>query len=375
MSARISSPGRQPGLNETRPVPVDVFGAGVRPRPAAGPEGTKKKRVTIATIARESGLSVATVSKVLNGRPDVSVSTRARVQQLMANLGYQPRKSFSSSNVPPLIDVVFDEFDSTWALELVRGAMVAAQQNGLTVAVTSLAEGDERRVWFDHVVSRGSRGVILLLSKLTTSQRRELQSRRLPFVVIDPRGDPGPDVSSVGTTNWSGGLVATRHLIALGHRRIAIVAGQADLLSSRARLDGYRAALETAGLPVQEDLVRWADFRVPGGYEQGKALLALPGPPTAVFASNDQQAYGVIEAAREVGVRVPEQLSVVGFDDLPISRWFSPPLTTVRQPLSEMAALAVRVLLDADDATDPVRRYELATDLIVRESTAPPRAT
>jgi LacI family xylobiose transport system transcriptional regulator len=329
--------------------------------------------VTIGEIARESSLSVASVSKVLNGRPGVSASTRAQVQQLMTDRGYRPRNGFSSSKVPPLIDVVFDEFDSSWALEVAHGAIVAAQQNGLSVAVTSLSDGDERRVWFDHITSRGTRGIILLLSKLSASQRRGLRLRRLPFVVIDPASDPGPDVSSVGTTNWSGGLVATRHLIELGHRRIAAIAGQSGVLSSRARLDGYRAALETAGLPVHEDLVRCGDFRVPGGYEQGKALLELTEAPTAVFASNDQQAYGVIEAAREAGLRVPQELSVVGFDDLPISRWFSPPLTTVRQPLKEMAALAVKVLLDADASDGQVTRYELATDLIVRESTAPPR--
>ncbi|MGA3220358.1 MAG: substrate-binding domain-containing protein, partial [Acidimicrobiales bacterium] len=272
----------------------------------------------------------------------------------MADRGYRPRKRFSSSSVPPLIDVVFEEFDSAWALEVVRGAIVAAQQNGLTVAVTSLSDGDERRVWVNHIITRGTRGVILLLSQLTASQRRVLRSRRLPFVVIDLGSDPGPDVSSVGTTNWSGGLVATRHLIELGHRRIAIVCGQSGLLSSRARLDGFRAALETAELQVHEELVRWGDFRVSGGYEQAKALLALANPPTAVFASNDQQAYGVIEAAREAGLRVPQQLSVVGFDDLPISRWFSPPLTTVRQPLDEMAALAVKVLLEAQDGNSPV---------------------
>jgi DNA-binding LacI/PurR family transcriptional regulator len=374
MSSHSASLDRKAGSHPRGQAPVDGLQATTGPGPATGPAPRGTGRMTIAAIARESGLSVATVSKVLNGRPDVSASTRARVQQLMTDRGYRPRNSFSTSNVPPLIDVVFEEFDSAWALEVVRGAMVAAQQNGLTVAVTSLSDGDERRVWVNHISTRGTRGVILLLSQLTASQRRELRSRRLPFVVIDPASDPGPDVSSVGTTNWSGGLVATRHLIELGHRRIAIVAGQSALLSSRARLDGFRAALETAGLQVHEELVRWGDFRVPGGYEQGKALLALADPPTAVFASNDQQAYGVIEAAREAGLRVPQQLSVVGFDDLPISRWFSPPLTTVRQPLDEMAALAVRVLLDAEDGNSPVTRYELATDLIVRESTAPPQA-
>ncbi len=342
-----------------------------RRRPARG-RLAAKDRVTIAAIAEESGLSVATVSKVLNGRPDVAEGTRSRVQQIILQRGYR-RRGYRSSAAPPLIDVVFNEFDSPWAVELVRGAIAAAQERGLTVALTSLAEGDERKVWFDHITSRGTRGIILLLSQLTAHQQGELHSRKLPFVVIDPAAEPGPEVASVGATNWAGGLAATRHLIDLGHRRIAFISGPPELLCSRARLDGYRAALETAGLPVEEELLRQGDFYVGGGYEQTTALLALEQPPTAIFAGSDLQALGTIEAAREAGLRVPEQLSVVGFDDLPLSRWASPPLTTIRQPLTEMAALAVRILLESADGGEPShRRVELATDLVVRESTAPP---
>jgi DNA-binding LacI/PurR family transcriptional regulator len=179
-------------------------------------------------------------------------------------------------------------------------------------------------------------------------------------------------VSSVGATNWSGGLAATKHLIELGHARIGIVTGPPDLLSSRARLDGYRAALETAGLSVDDQLVRWGDFRVDGGYQQAKVLLGLARRPTAIFAGNDLSALGALRAAREAALRVPEELSVVGFDDIPLSRWTSPALTTVHQPLTEMAALAVRILLESVENAGLKRRVELATDLVVRESTAPP---
>ncbi len=343
---------------------------------AGGARGAEQRvvrartRVTIAQIAQESGLSTATISKVLNGKPDVAASTRKLVEELLFSSGY--RKP-GRGDAPALIDVVFNDFDSPWAIEIVRGAAAAAQAEGLTVALTALSEGDERRVWFDHITSRGTRGIILLLSQLTERQRGDLRARGLPFVVIDPTAEPGPEVSSVGATNWSGGLAATKHLIDLGHRRVGTIAGPLELLCSRARLDGYRGALERAGLLLDEQLVRPGDFRVKAGYEQARALFDLEDRPTAIFAGSDLSALGVLRAAREAGLRVPEDLSVVGFDDIPLAEWSTPSLTTVRQPLTEMAAVAVRILLEsAERGESPMRRVELATDLVVRESTAPP---
>jgi LacI family transcriptional regulator len=342
-----------------------------------GGEGDSKistrstERVTIAEIARRCGVSTATVSKVLNGRSDVAPATRALVQEQIVSRGYR-RRSAAPPPVP-LIDVVFEEFESPWAVEIARGAVAAAQREGLTVALTSLSEGDERRVWFDLITSRGTQGIILVLSQLTCRQQSELRARRLPFVVIDPRGEPDPAVSSVGVTNWAGGREATKHLLDLGHRRVAVITGPADLLSARARLDGYRAALEAAGISLEETLCRYGDFHVEGGYEQARELLRLEPPPTAIFAGSDLQALGVLKAAREAGLRVPEDLSLVGFDDLPLGRWSSPALTTVNQPLIEMAGLAVEIVLETDhEKESPVRRVELATRLVVRESTAPP---
>ena len=276
-------------------------------------------------------MSTATVSKVLNGKPDVSPSTRLLVENVLLQSGYRKR---GNGEPPPLIDIVFNDFDSPWATEIIRGAAAAAQAQGLTVAFTALSEGDERRVWFDHITSRGTRGIILLLSQLTQRQKGELVARGLPFVVIDPTAEPGPEVSSVGATNWSGGLVATKHLIDLGHRRIGIITGPPELLCSRARFDGYRAALERAGLSVDDKLVRAGDFRVKAGYEQAKSLFKVRERPTGIFAGNDLHGLGVLRAAREAGLRVPEELSVVGFDDIPLSEWSTPSLTTVRQPLT-----------------------------------------
>ena len=156
------------------------------------------------------------------------------------------------------------------------------------------------------------------------------------------------------------------------HRRIAIITGPPALLCSRARLDGYRGALERAGIRIDEELVRPGDFRVKTGYEQAQILFKLRDRPSAIFAGNDLAALGVLRAAREAGLRVPEDVSVVGFDDIPLAQWSTPTLTTVRQPLTEMAAVAVGILLDIAEHGPRNRRVELATDLVVRESTAPP---
>jgi LacI family transcriptional regulator len=257
-------------------------------------------------------------------------------------------------------------------MEIIRGAVEAAAEVGMAVALKSLAESTGRGSWLDQICSRGTRGVILLLARLGTREKAELRSRGLPFVVVDPRGEPDPSVTTVGATNWSGGFAATRYLVELGHRRIGMISGPVDLMCSRARMDGYRSAMEASELPLDPDLMQWGDFHVDGGFKEGMAMLSLPARPTAIFAGSDLQALGVLEAARVLQVSVPSQLSVVGFDDLPLSRWTSPPLTTVRQPLAEMAAAAVRLVL-ARERGEPnqTRSIELATTLLARETTAP----
>ncbi|WP_119728135.1 MULTISPECIES: LacI family DNA-binding transcriptional regulator [Thermomonospora] len=332
--------------------------------------------VTITAIAREAGVSVSTVSKVLNGRADVAEGTRSRVEELLAKHAYpRGRRRGAPAEPAGLIDLVFDELDSPWAVEIIRGAEEVAHAQGVGTVVSAIHAGSEpARQWLDNLERRGSEGVVLVLDELDPARRARLEALRVPCVVIDPRGEPDPQVPSIGAANWAGGLAATQHLIDLGHRRIGIISGPAGVLCSRARLDGYRGALEAAGLPADPELVRHGDFHLESGYVQAARLLELPDPPTAIFAGSDQQAFGACEAARERGLRIPQDLSIVGFDDLPVSRWFSPPLTTVRQPLAEMGSLAARMLLRlARGETLETRRVELATGLVVRESTAPPR--
>jgi DNA-binding LacI/PurR family transcriptional regulator len=331
-------------------------------------EAHDAERVTIAQIAHAAGVSVPTVSKVVNGRADVSPQTRARVERLLSDRGYR-RRATPPSGRSRLLDLVFNELESPWAIEIIRGVEEVAREHGLGV-VLSAQEGPGAigLSWLEDVAARRSAGVILVVSELTREQADRLRARSIPFVVVDPAGEPAPDVPSVGATNWNGGLIATRHVLELGHRRVGMIGGPPAMLCSRARVDGYRAALETAGVAVDERLIRHGDFHVEAGFVAGTELLALDDPPTAIFAGSDLQAFGLYEAARVLGLRVPDQLSVIGFDDLPMARWAWPPLTTVRQPLSEMAATATRLVLGQGAQA----RVELATSLVVRQSTAPP---
>ncbi|MFC7481538.1 substrate-binding domain-containing protein [Luedemannella flava] len=205
-------------------------------------------------------------------------------------------------------------------------------------------------------------------------QYAKLAASAIPVVALDPTGEPLHTTPSVGATNWSGGVAATRHLLELGHSRIATITGPLDYLCARARLDGYRAAMDAANAPIGAGMVRTGRFDVTTGLVEGRALLGLRTPPTAIVCGNDLQALGVYEAARQAGLRIPRDLSVVGFDDLEYARWCGPTLTTVRQPFEDMGATAARVVLGLAAGDVPANpRVELATSLIVRESTDVPR--
>lgn len=333
---------------------------------------TRRSRATLAVIAREAGVSPATVSKVINGRNDVSAATRVRVEELLAAHRYTPVGQRGGTNMG-LVEVVFNGLDSPWAIEILRGTTSTLGEGGAHSILSTMPAADDPR-WPHSVLLPGRSGLIVVSSTLTERHRQEIADAGVPLVVVDPADIPSPHVVSVGATNWAGGLAATEHLIGLGHRRIAAIGGTPTLLCSRARIDGYRAAHDHHGITADPNLVRHGDFHHEGGFVQALELLNLDDPPTAFFAGSDQQAFGVIQAARVRGLRVPDDVSVVGFDDLPVARWSSPPLTTVVQPLAEMGRTAARMLLRMV-AGQPLgsRRVELATQLVIRETTAPPR--
>jgi DNA-binding LacI/PurR family transcriptional regulator len=211
------------------------------------------------------------------------------------------------------------------------------------------------------------------IAQLSDRQRGRLRARGIPFVVFDPTGELPDDVPFVGATNWAGGRAATRHLLGLGHTRIAMIGGPESILCCRARLDGYRSAIEAAGLRVDPRLIVSTDLTREDATAVALDLLSRPDRPTAIFCCNDLQAFGVYPAARSLGLRIPADLSVVGFDDLPVTDLVDPPLTTVHQPLVEMAVAATELALALGRGERTgLPRLELATTLSVRESTAPP---
>lgn len=328
-------------------------------------------RLTVASIARLAGVSAPTVSKVLNGRSGVAPDTRRRVEEVLRERGYRRPEPAAAA---PVLDLVFHALESMWVLEIMRGVERVAGEHGLAVVVTEMqGRLTPGRAWTEQVLARRPTGVIAVFSDLTAEQQLQLSSRAIPLVTLDPTGEPLHGTPSVGATNWSGGLAAARHLLDLGHRRIAVLTGPTDWLCCRARLDGYRAAMDAAGVPVDPRLVRPSILYEGGGLADGGELLRLADPPTAIVTANDLQAVGVYEAARRAGVRIPDDLSVVGFDDLPFTRWMGPPLTTVRQPLTEMGAAAADLALTLAAGRHPAHpRLELATTLTIRDSTAPP---
>jgi LacI family transcriptional regulator len=338
-----------------------------------GRNGSTERRTTLAAIAAEAGVSLPTVSKVVNGRPDVAPGTRARVERLLDEHNYS-RNGLRRHRRSGLVDIVFNGLDSPWAVEILRGVEEWGAVHETGVAVSSVRHGNARPAsWTSALASHDTDGVILVISELTAAQLGQLRSSGIPLVVIDPVNPPPPDVPSVGATNWAGGLAATDHLLSLGHRRIGAIAGPSDYLCSRARIDGYRSGVERAGIQFDPALVRNGDFEHEGGFVRGGELLDMSDPPTAIFAGSDQQAFGVYEAARQRGLRIPQDLSLVGFDELPIARWVSPPLTTVRQPLAEMGRTAAQMLGELIEGLSlRSTRVELSTELIVRESTAAP---
>lgn len=340
------------------------------------PDGPGGERTTLADLARLSGTSVPTVSKVLNGRSDVSVATRTAVMASVAATGYRPTRRRARPplrRTPPdgLVDLVLSAVEGSWANHALSGVEEAAADAGLDVVVT-LARERKGADWVHRLLSRRSFGAVLALLTPTPVQLAGLAAANIPVVLLDPSAPPGPDVSSVGAMNWSGGRAAAEHLLGLGHRQVAVITGRRSALFSQARVDGFRSAFEQAGVGTLQ--IRHGDWSTPQAQALTVELLDAERPPTAVFACSDRMALGVVREAAGRGLTVPDDLSVIGFDDLPESRWVTPGLTTIRQPIRAMGAAALRALLRIQASEDVVVREELATELVVRDSTARPLA-
>ncbi len=333
-----------------------------------------RNKITIAEIAAEAGVSIPTVSKVLNQRGDVASKTRKRIEDVIAARNYVPNQAARAlgGRRSGQIDLVVPALNSDYILEVVRGVEDALSDTQIRLTLSTTQDNSLReQKWLNRVTDASTDGTLLLLPREQSPHLAYLQQSEIPFVVIDDRGEISPDIPSVAATNWSGGLTATEYLLSLGHRRIAIICGSLTDISAKARLAGYRTALEGAGIPLDPTLVRPGNFQADSGYTQTCELLALEEPPTAIFACSDLQATGAYRALYTHGRVVPHDISVIGFDDVPFSKLMCPALTTIRQPLFEMGRTATSMLLRliAGEVLDS-KRVELTTQLIVRESCA-----
>ena len=329
------------------------------------------KRATLATIADAAGVSVATVSKVLNGRDDVAPGTRAMVEDLLEQHYYVGR----TPGRHPTIELLFLGPMSAYCSEVLTGVTHAAGESGVSVVLRvgrPVAGAKTVTAWALDLAAAGRQAVISVTDEMLPDEMEALARVDIPLVVVDPFNLPEGAVTSVGSTNYTGGQAAGRHLLGLGHRRVGYVGGPATAACNLARMHGFRGAMETAGAPVPDGLVRFGGFDYETGVTEGGALLDRPQPPTAIFAGNDETAVGVIEAARLRGLRVPEDLSVVGFDGTDLTEHAHPRLTSVAQPLREMGLTALRAVLRLAEGQELESHHvELATQLVVRDSTAP----
>ena len=324
--------------------------------------------MTIRDVAAQAGVSVATVSKVINGRYGVAADTTARVNAVINALGYQASLVAQSlrnhrTNVIGILVADLEPFSA----ELLKGAADAIRGSGFEMVVYSAGGlADDHVGWERRYLSRLS-GTLIDGAVLVTPTVVDV-NYGAPIVAIDPHtGQSG--LPTIDSDNLRGGQLATAHLLGLGHRRIAMLSGRPDLESSRLREQGYRQAMAAAGVPVREDLVLVGGYDAQASAECTRTLLTSADPPTAIFAANDVSAIAAIHAAVGLGLRVPADLSVVGFDNIPESALCAPPLTTVNQPIRQMGERSIQLLLrlmrgDHVEAT----HITLQTDLVVRQS-------
>lgn len=323
-----------------------------------------ERQLTVRDIARLAGVSTATVSRVLNERADVSPGTRKAVLDVVEHHGVpKPRTGLVAVTVP-----------------FIEGSYFAAMLGGIADAVDDAGmkllllptRNDRAKPLRERLTPGTADGAVLMLPPESLEDLFALQSDGMPITVIDPRVPLDEGIPCVAATNAAGAAAATEHLIGLGHRCIALITGPPGWAATEERRQGYHAALAHAGIRAEPRFVEVGDWQIPSGREAARRLFALDDRPTAIFAFNDEMAIGALHAAHENGLRVPEDVSVIGFDGVERGELLEPQLTTVRQPLAEMGRMAVTLVLRVLERRKiEALRVELSTRLVVRASTGP----
>jgi LacI family transcriptional regulator len=315
------------------------------------------------------------VSRVVNGRPDVSPETREAVLRVVREYGFSSNRNARalSAGRTGLVGMTLPFVHVEYFGRMLSGASEALYEQDMRIVLCpTLHEHQREATLLERLMQGTTDGALLLLTTESSDDLKALREQGYPFVVLDPRKPLDEGIPAVSATHWAGAKAATDHLLGLGHRRIGAITGPHGWHATVDRLDGYHAALAAAGLMPEQELVAKGNFTGDSGHAAASVLLALPQPPTAIFAFNDEMAIGAMQAARERGLRIPEDLSIVGFDDLERAAIVVPALTTVRQPLAEMGRMAVSLLTRLlDNQRVEGLNVELATRLVVRQSTGP----
>ncbi len=334
---------------------------------------TPEPRPTLDAIAAHCGLSVTTVSRALRGRGEMAAETRARVLAAAHDLGYRrdgERRGRPRTGTSRLIDLVLGRFHDPYSEQVTAGAQIAAAKLGYDLVLTTERDAP-RDDWPMRIRSRGSAGVVIGVITPTASQVTVLADAGIPIVLLGPRGDASLPLWNVGTTDHAGGTDAAAHLIDRGARRFVVIAGEPTFRFGRARVQGFEAETERRmpGAVVVRERADWTSGQARRA--TARALTEIPGDgPIGLFACSDEMAAGAYRAIAEAGLSIGRDVLVVGFDDVRGARWLQPPLTTIRQPLREMAATAVGLLADAAEGRSVERpSLELPTTLVPRAST------
>ncbi|WP_407344148.1 LacI family DNA-binding transcriptional regulator [Pengzhenrongella phosphoraccumulans] len=329
---------------------------------------TSPGKTTISDVARVAGVSVATVSKVLNDRYGVAVGTAARVQSVIDDLGYESSLVARSlrSRRTNVIGVLVADFEP-FSTELLKGISRAVRGSGYELlAYSGGGRAGSNVGWERRYLSR--LGGTLIDGAILVTPTVVDGDYAIPVVAVDPHTGPS-DLPTVDSDNRAGAVLATEYLLGLGHRRIGFLGGRPDLKSARLREEGYRSSLERAGIAFDPDLVRVAGYREDTADQPARELLSLAEPPTAIFAANDLSAIRTMDVARELGRVVPDDLSVIGFDNVPESALTTPPLTTISQPIQRMGFEAMRLIIDLIDGREVLEPHRrLPTALVERGS-------
>lgn len=326
---------------------------------------------TIRDVAELAGVHPSTVSRVINNDSRISEKTKNKVLLIIKKLGYTPNAIARGLKIKRTytLGMLIPDITNPFFAEIARGVEDAANANGFNIILCNTDDKlKKERIYLEILKGKRVDGLILGTAHIKDKSIIELEKKKFPYILLS-RNIEGLDKNCVIVDDVAGGIIVTEYLIKLGHRRIAHITGPPTVRVANNRLEGYKFALEKHQIEYYEELVEEGDFRIKGGYQAMKKFLELPEPPTAIFAANDLLALGAMQAIQKKKYHIPEDFCIIGFDDIRLASFVYPPLTTIRQPMLEMGALAVKMLLKIiEEGEFNQRKIVLKPKLIIRES-------